>query len=84
MTSESRLDFAAYSSFVPVLIQHLLNDEDNRITTCHIPGTQNRGRLSDITPDTQTKQNGRECKMQSWVKCYPTPTPKCGCVLGKL
>lgn len=52
---------------------HLLNDEDNSIATSHIPGTQNRGRLSDIIPDTQTKQNSGECKLQSWVKCPPPP-----------
>lgn len=63
-SDEPRLDFAVYSSVVPMLIQHLLNDKDNRLATSHILGNQDRGRLSDITPDTQTKQNSRECKMQ--------------------
>lgn len=76
----SRLDFAVYSSVVPMFSQHLLNGEDNRRATphtphptSHIPEAQNRGRLFDITPDTQTKQNSGECKMQRWIKCDNPP-----------
>lgn len=79
----SRLDFAVYSSVVPMFIQHLLSGEDNRRATPHIPGSQNRGRLSDITPDTQTKQNSGECKMQRWIKC-DNPPPHDGCLVRKL
>lgn len=62
-SDEPRLDFAVYSSAVPMLTQHLLNGEDNRIATSHIGGTS-------IEEDSLTSpQTHRQSKTAENVKC---------------